>query len=61
MKAPKHKLKRKDRPEEKYEVSRWTPVVQDIAEVRCNGVRAEEVRQRHVQESTSHMTSMYIK
>ena len=34
VKGPKHKLKPKDRPEEKYEVSRWTPLVQDIADVR---------------------------
>lgn len=32
VKTPKHKLKRKERLGEKYEVSRWTPAVQDIAE-----------------------------
>ena len=33
VKESKHKLKRIDRVGEKYELSRWTPVVQDIAEV----------------------------
>ena len=37
MKTPKHKLKRKERLGEKYEVSRWTPAVQDIAEVSSVG------------------------
>jgi len=34
VKTPKNRLKVKERPGEKYEVSRWTPVVQDIMEVR---------------------------
>ena len=33
VKAAKRKLKPKERPGEKYEVSRWTPLLQDIAEV----------------------------
>ena len=33
VKAPKSKIKAKDRPGEKYETSRWTPLLQDIAEV----------------------------
>lgn len=33
VKAAKKKLQPKERPGEKYEVSRWTPVLQDIAEV----------------------------
>ena len=31
--VPKHRIKPKERPGEKYEVSRWTPLLQDIAEV----------------------------
>ena len=30
---PKHRIKLKERVGEKYEVSRWTPLLQDIAEV----------------------------
>ena len=33
VKEPKQKVKRIERAGEKYELSRWTPVVQDIAEV----------------------------
>ena len=33
VKAPKSKIKSKERPGEKYETSRWTPLLQDIAEV----------------------------
>lgn len=33
VKGTKKKLKPKERPGEKYEVSRWTPLLQDIAEV----------------------------
>ena len=33
MKEAKQKLKRIDRVGEKYDLSRWIPVVQDIAEV----------------------------
>ena len=33
MKDPKHKLKRIERAGENYELSRWVPVVKDIAEV----------------------------
>ena len=33
VKAAKKKLRPKERPGEKYEVSRWTPLLQDIAEV----------------------------
>lgn len=33
VKAPKSKIKPKERPGEKYETSRWTPLLQDIAEV----------------------------
>ena len=36
VKAPKSKIKSKDRPGEKYETSRWTPLLQDIAEVMTN-------------------------
>ena len=32
-KTSKKKLRSKERPGEKYEVSRWTPLLQDIAEV----------------------------
>lgn len=39
VKGAKKKLRRKERPGEKYEVSRWTPLLQDIAEVPiCNGI-----------------------
>lgn len=34
VRAAKKKLRRKERPGEKYEVSRWTPLLQDIAEVK---------------------------
>lgn len=37
VKEAKHKLKRIDRTEEKYELSRWTPVVKDIAEHAVKG------------------------
>ena len=33
VKTPKSKIKPKERPGEKYETSRWTPLLQDIAEV----------------------------
>lgn len=33
VKANKKMLRPKERPGEKYEVSRWTPLLQDIAEV----------------------------
>ena len=33
VKSAKKKLRPKERPGEKYEVSRWTPLLQDIAEV----------------------------
>jgi hypothetical protein len=33
VKAAKSKIKSKERPGEKYETSRWTPLLQDIAEV----------------------------
>ena len=33
VKASKSKIKSKERPGEKYETSRWTPLLQDIAEV----------------------------
>ena len=33
VKTPKQRLRAKERPGEKYEVSRWTPLLQDIAEV----------------------------
>ncbi len=32
--VPKHHIRPKERLGEKYEVSRWTPLLQDIAEVR---------------------------
>lgn len=37
VKGPKHKLKRKVRYEEQYEVSRWVPVLQDILEYIASG------------------------
>ena len=33
VKAPKSKIKAKERSGEKYETSRWTPLLQDITEV----------------------------
>ena len=38
VKAPKSKIKSKERPGEKYETSRWTPLLQDIAEVRTGNL-----------------------
>lgn len=35
--VPKHRIKPKERPGEKYEVSRWSPLLQDIAEVSLVG------------------------
>ncbi len=37
VKGPKKKLQMKERPGVKYEVSRWTPLIQDIAEVGRDG------------------------
>ena len=42
-KSVKHPLKRKVRTEERYEVSRWVPVVQDIIEVSEGHVGAHDV------------------
>ena len=36
VKSAKKKLRPKERPGEKYEVSRWTPLLQDVAEVGLN-------------------------
>lgn len=36
VKRSKKKLQLRERPGEKYEVSRWTPLAQDIAEVSTN-------------------------
>ena len=35
MKTPKHTLKRKERDDEPYEVSRWTPLVKDLIQVKA--------------------------
>ena len=34
MKTPKNTLKRKERDDEPYEVSRWTPLVKDLVHVK---------------------------
>lgn len=47
VKAVKKKLPPKERPGEKYEVSRWTPLVQDVAEVTHSYVETPRKGAKH--------------